>query len=99
MILLASSDRASSPFGLGSGDPVRSPFVTRVSGRDRPRRVSRARSREGAAATPIGRRPHLDFAASKAVRCAVEMALELDMVIDADPAQAALGKAIGAALW
>jgi CubicO group peptidase (beta-lactamase class C family) len=28
LILLASSDRASSPFGLGIGDPVRSPFVT-----------------------------------------------------------------------
>jgi CubicO group peptidase (beta-lactamase class C family) len=28
LILLASSDRASSPFGLGSGDPIRSPFVT-----------------------------------------------------------------------
>ena len=28
LILLASSDRASSLFGLGSGDPVRSPFVT-----------------------------------------------------------------------
>jgi hypothetical protein len=27
LILLASSDRASSPFGLGSGDPIRSPFV------------------------------------------------------------------------
>ena len=28
LILLASSDRASSPFGLGRGDPARSPFVT-----------------------------------------------------------------------
>ena len=28
LILLASSDRASSPFGLGSGDPIRSPFVS-----------------------------------------------------------------------
>ena len=28
LILLASSDQASSPFGLGSGDPIRSPFVT-----------------------------------------------------------------------
>jgi hypothetical protein len=28
LILLACSDRASSPFGLGSGDPIRSPFVT-----------------------------------------------------------------------
>jgi len=28
LILLAYSDRASSQFGLGSGDPVRSPFVT-----------------------------------------------------------------------
>jgi hypothetical protein len=28
LILLASSDRASLPFGLDSGDPVHSPFVT-----------------------------------------------------------------------
>src|SRR5438477_10331503 len=41
------------------------------------------------------RQPHLDFAAGKAVRNAVEMALELDMVIDADPTNAPLGKAIG----
>jgi hypothetical protein len=41
------------------------------------------------------RQPHLDLAAGKAVRDAVEMALELDMVIDADPANAPLGKAIG----
>ena len=34
-------------------------------------------------------------AAGKAVRDAIEMALELDMVIDADPANAPFGKAIG----
>ena len=39
--------------------------------------------------------PHLDFAAGKAVGDAVEMALELDMVIDADPADAPFGKALG----
>jgi hypothetical protein len=41
------------------------------------------------------RQPNLDFAAGKAVGNAVEMALELDMVVDADPANAPLGKAIG----
>src|SRR2546423_12724892 len=41
------------------------------------------------------RQPHLDLAAGKAVRNAVEMALELDMVVDADPTNAPLGKAIG----
>src|SRR5438270_7318446 len=41
------------------------------------------------------RQPHLDLAAGKAVGDAVEMAVELDMVIDADPANAPLGKAIG----
>src|SRR3954452_10281668 len=40
------------------------------------------------------RQPHLDFAAGKTVRNAVEMVLELDMVIDADSANAPLGKAI-----
>ena len=40
------------------------------------------------------RQPHLDFAAGKAVGDAVEMALELDMVVDADPANAPFGKAI-----
>src|SRR5205085_6941614 len=40
------------------------------------------------------RQPNLDFAAGKAVGHAVEMALELDMVIDADPANAPFGKAI-----
>ena len=29
--------------------------------------------------------PHLDFAAGKAIRHAVEMTLELDMVVDTDP--------------
>src|SRR5271169_2444660 len=41
------------------------------------------------------RQPNLDFASGKAVRDAVEMALELDMVVDADPADPPLGKAIG----
>src|SRR5271169_1740001 len=41
------------------------------------------------------RQPNLDFAAGKAVGDAVEMALELDMVVDADPADPPLGKAIG----
>src|SRR5271154_1853674 len=40
------------------------------------------------------RQPHLDLAAGKAVGDAVEMALELDMVVDADPADPPLGKAI-----
>jgi hypothetical protein len=39
--------------------------------------------------------PHLDFAAGKAIRDTVEMTLELDMVVDADPAQTPLGKGIG----
>jgi hypothetical protein len=39
--------------------------------------------------------PHLDFAAGKAMKHAAEMAFELDMVVDADPAEAPLGKAIG----
>ena len=39
--------------------------------------------------------PHLDLAPGKAVGDAVEMALELDMVIDADPTDAPFGKAIG----
>src|SRR5215831_19631418 len=39
--------------------------------------------------------PHLDFAAGKAIRHAVEVTLELDMVVDADPTQTPLGKAIG----
>ena len=41
------------------------------------------------------RQPNLDFAAGKSVRDAVEMALELDMVVDADPANTPFGKAIG----
>ena len=39
--------------------------------------------------------PHLDLAARKAVRDAVKMSVDLDMVIDADAAQAPFGKAIG----
>src|SRR5436305_4867696 len=39
--------------------------------------------------------PHLDLAAGKAIRHAVEMTLELDMVVDADPTQTPLGKGIG----
>src|SRR5215472_4755939 len=39
--------------------------------------------------------PHLDFAAGIAIRHAVEMTIELDMVIDADPTETPLGKAIG----
>ena len=35
--------------------------------------------------------PHLDLAPGKVVGDAVEMALELDMVIDADPANAPFG--------
>src|SRR5437764_7210811 len=41
------------------------------------------------------RQPHLDLAAGKAMRHAVEMTLELDMVVDADPTETPLGKAIG----
>src|SRR5215471_2148282 len=39
--------------------------------------------------------PHLDFAAGEAIRDAVEVAFEHDMVVDADPTHAPLGKAIG----
>ena len=39
--------------------------------------------------------PHLDFAAGKAIRHAVEMTLELDMVVDTDPTETPLGKGIG----
>ena len=39
--------------------------------------------------------PRLDLAPGKTVGDAVEMALELDMVIDADPTDAPFGKAIG----
>src|SRR5215471_17419418 len=38
---------------------------------------------------------HLDFDAGEAIRDAVKVAFELDMVVDADPTQAPLGKAIG----
>src|SRR5262249_35223805 len=41
------------------------------------------------------RQPHLNLAAGKAIRDAVEMPLELDMVVDADPTETPLGKAIG----
>ena len=43
------------------------------------------------------RQPHLDLAAGEAVGHAVEMSLDLDVVIDADPAQAPFGKGIGLA--
>src|SRR5215469_5213311 len=39
--------------------------------------------------------PHLDFATGKAIRDAVEVTFELDMVVNADPTEAPLGKAIG----
>jgi hypothetical protein len=39
--------------------------------------------------------PHLDFAAGKAVGDAVKMTLELDMIIDTNPADAPFGKAVG----
>src|SRR5215831_10497005 len=39
------------------------------------------------------RQPHLNLAAGKAIRDAVEMPLELDMVVDADPTETPLGKA------
>src|SRR5512144_301539 len=41
------------------------------------------------------RQPHLDLAAGEAIGNAVEMTLDLDMVIDTHPAQAPFGKAIG----
>src|SRR5215831_11393770 len=41
------------------------------------------------------RQPDLNLAAGKAIRHAVEVTFELDMVVDADPTQAPLGKAIG----
>src|SRR5580698_393596 len=40
------------------------------------------------------REPHLDFAAGEAVGHAVEVSLDLDVVIDADAAQAPLGEGI-----
>jgi len=41
------------------------------------------------------RQPRLDLTASKAVGDAVEVVLDLDMVVDADPTNAPFGKAIG----
>ena len=41
------------------------------------------------------RQPHLDLAASEAVRDAVEVRLDLDMVVDADPAQPPFGEGVG----
>src|SRR5260370_32198849 len=43
------------------------------------------------------RQPHLDLAAGKAIGDAIEMALELDMVVDADPAHAPFGEGVGLA--
>src|SRR5215210_1430714 len=43
------------------------------------------------------RQPHLDLTAGEAVRDAVEMRLDLDVVIDADAPQAPFGKGIGLA--
>src|SRR3954466_6029146 len=41
------------------------------------------------------RQPYLNLAAGEAVRHAVEVRLDLDVVIDADPAQPPFGKGIG----
>src|SRR5262249_53297114 len=41
------------------------------------------------------RQPHLNLAAGKAIRHAVEMPLALDMVVDADPTKTPLGKGVG----
>jgi len=43
----------------------------------------------------LRRQPHLDLVARKAVRDAVKMSVDLDMIIDADAAQAPFGKAVG----
>src|SRR6516225_9471802 len=43
----------------------------------------------------LRRQPHLDLVAREAVRDAVEMSVDLEMVIDTDAAQAPFGKAIG----
>src|SRR5437763_164595 len=43
------------------------------------------------------RQPYLNLAAGEAVRHAVEVRLDLDVVIDADPAQPPFGKGIGLA--
>src|SRR5713101_6652889 len=43
------------------------------------------------------RQPHLDLAAGEAVGDAVEVALDLDVIIDADPAQPPFGEGIGLA--
>ena len=42
----------------------------------------------------LRRQPHLDLVAREAVRYAVKMSVDLDMVIDADAAHAPFGKAI-----
>ena len=43
------------------------------------------------------RQPHLDLGAGEAVRDAVEVGLDLDVVVDADPAQPPFGEGIGLA--
>ena len=43
------------------------------------------------------RQPDLDLAAGEAVGDAVEVSLDLDVVIDADPAQPPFGKGVGLA--
>ena len=43
----------------------------------------------------LRRQPHLDLAARKAVRDTIKVSVNLDVVIDADAAQAPFGKAIG----
>ena len=43
------------------------------------------------------RQPHLDFAPGKAVRHAVEVRLDLDVVVDADPPQPPFGIGVGLA--
>ena len=43
------------------------------------------------------RQPHLDLAAGEAVGHAVEVRLDLDVIIEADPAQPPFGKGIGLA--
>src|SRR5205085_10303136 len=45
----------------------------------------------------LRRQPYLNLAAGEAVRHAVEVRLDLDVVIDADPAQPPFGKGIGLA--
>ena len=43
------------------------------------------------------RQPHLDLTTGEAVRDAVEVGLDLDVVVDADPAQPPFGKSVGLA--